>query len=68
MSTLFCFELEVIRMTFIHAEFGELTSDTDAAIAYCKNCIKHGIPIRIYAVDSHGIHYIPKINIQFKKE
>lgn len=55
-------------MTFIHAEFGELTSDTDEAIAYCKNCIKHGISIRIYAVDSHGAHYIPKINIQFKKE
>ena len=55
-------------MTFIHAEFGELTNDKDEAIAYCKNCIKHCIPIRIYAVDSHGTRYIPKINIQFKKE
>lgn len=55
-------------MTFIHAEFGELTNDKDEATSYCKNCIKHGIPIRIYAVDSHGARYIPKINIQFKKE
>lgn len=55
-------------MTFIHTEFGELTNNKDEATFYCKNCIKHGIPIRIYAVDSHGVRYIPKINIQFKKE
>lgn len=55
-------------MTFIHEEFGVLTDNTDEAIYYCKNCIKHGIPIRIYAVDSHDTHYVPKINIQFKKE
>lgn len=55
-------------MTFIHKEFGVLTDDSDEAISYCKNCIKHGIPIRIYAVDSHGIIYVPEINIQFKKE
>ena len=55
-------------MTFIHEEFGVLTNEPDEATAYCKNCIKHGIPIRIYAVDSHGTRYAPKINIQFKKE
>lgn len=55
-------------MTFIHEDFGMLTNETDEAIAYCKNCIKHCIPIRIYAVDSHGVRYMPKINIQFKKE
>ena len=54
-------------MTFIHEEFGVLTDVSDEAEAYCKNCIKHGIPIRIYAVDSHGTRYVPKINIQFKK-
>ena len=30
--------------------------------------IKHCIPIRIYAVDSHGTRYVPNINIQFKME
>lgn len=55
-------------MTFIHKEYGVLTNKTDEAESYCKNCIKHGIPIRIYAVDSHGTRYAPKINIQFKKE
>ena len=55
-------------MTFIHKEFGVLTDKVDEAAAYCKNCIKHGIPIRIYAVDSLGACYMPKINIQFKKE
>ena len=55
-------------MMFIHEEFGMLTDKSDEATAYCKNCIKHGIPIRLYAVDSHGARYMPKINIQFKKE
>ena len=55
-------------MIFIHEEFGVLTDNTDEAISYCKNCIKHGIPIRIYAFDYHGIRYEPKINIRFKKE
>ena len=55
-------------MTFIHEEFDVLTDNLDEAISYCKNCIKHGVPIRIYAVDSHGTRYAPKINIQFKKE
>lgn len=55
-------------MTFIHEEFGYITDDSDEATAYCKNCIKHGIPIRIYAVDSYGTRYVPKISIQFKKE
>lgn len=54
-------------MTFIHEEFGVLTDKANEATAYCKNCIKHGIPIRIYAVDSLGARYMPKINIQFKK-
>lgn len=55
-------------MTFIHKDFGVLTNETNEAEAYCKNCIKHGIPIRIYAVDSRGTRYVPKINIQFKME
>lgn len=55
-------------MLFIHEEFGVITDDSYEALSYCKNCIKHGIPIRIYAVDSHGTRYMPKINIQFKKE
>jgi len=55
-------------MKFIHEEFGVLTDKADEATAYCKNCIKHCIPIRIYAVDSLGVRYMPKINIQFKKE
>ena len=55
-------------MLFIHEEFGVLTDDSDEALSYCKNCIKHGIPIRIYAIDCHGTQYVPKINIQFKKE
>lgn len=55
-------------MTFIHEEFGVLTNEPDEATAYCNNCIKHGIPIRIYAVDSYGTRYVPKINIQFKME
>lgn len=67
MSTLFCL-MRGCKMTFIHKEFGVLTDDSDEAISYCKNCIKHGIPIRIYAVDSYGIIYVPEINIQFKKE
>lgn len=67
MSTLFVL-MEGSNMTFIHKEFGVLTNDLDEAISYCKNCIKHGIPISIYSVDSHGIIYVPEINIQFKKE
>ena len=55
-------------MTFIHEEYGVLTNKMDEAESYCKNCITHGIPIKIYAVDSHGTRYAPKINIQFKKE
>lgn len=55
-------------MLYVHEEYGVLTDDDADAVLYCQNCLKHGIPLRIYGVDSDGTRFVPNVKIVFKME